>query len=266
MRIFCTAFIVSFIFLFPVQADDGDSLSIGPRFHRETGYDENGIVGENISWGENMPLYKEYPGAKKIKLPRPSFEGLPVEQVIRERKSVRSFSDRTVDLEHLSQLFLSADGLTHSTGAYALRAAPSGGALYPVEIYVIVTNVESLDMGLYHFQVSDSSLELVKAGPFNKEIHEAANEQQSVGSSPLTVILTSRFERSTRKYADRGYRYIYMEAGAICENIYLQAGSLGMGTVAVGAFNDRWVNELLEIDDVDEAALLIMPVGFLKDK
>ena len=212
-----------------------------------------------------MPLYKEYPGAKKIKLPRPSFEGSPVERVIRERKSVRSFSDRTVSLEHLAQLLLSADGLTHKLGQYDLRAAPSGGALYPVEIYVIVTNVENLDMGLYHFQAADSSLELVKTGHFNREIHEAANEQQSVGSSPLTVILTSRFERSTRKYADRGYRYIYMEAGAICENIYLQAGSLGMGTVAVGAFNDRSVNELLEIDGAEEAALLIMPVGFLKD-
>ena len=213
-----------------------------------------------------MPLYKEYPGAKKIKLPRPSFAGAPVETVIRERKSVRSFSDRTVSLEHLAQLLLSADGLTHNLGSYALRAAPSGGALYPVELYVIVTNIEQLDMGLYHLQVADSSRELVKAGHFNRQIHRAANEQSAVGSSPLTVILTSRFDRSTRKYADRGYRYIYMEAGAICENVYLQAGSLGMGTVAVGAFNDRWLNELLEIDGVKEAALLIMPTGFLKDK
>ncbi|MBN1212024.1 MAG: SagB/ThcOx family dehydrogenase [candidate division Zixibacteria bacterium] len=266
MRKLCPAFLVSFILLFSVQADSGDSLSIGPRFHRETGYDEYGAVGKNISFGENKPLYKEYPGAKKTKLPQPSFAGPSLEQVIRARKSVRTFSDRTVGFEHLAQLLLSADGLTHQLSQYDLRAAPSGGALYPIEIYVIITNVEGLDMGLYHFRVADSSLELVKAGHFNKEIHEAANEQSAVGNSPLTVILTSRFERSTRKYADRGYRYIYMEAGAICENIYLQVTSLGMGTVAVGAFNDRWLNELLEIDGAEEAALLIMPVGFVKDK
>ncbi|MDD3732834.1 MAG: SagB/ThcOx family dehydrogenase [candidate division Zixibacteria bacterium] len=260
-------FILLFItFFMPLFAVNGDSLSIGPRFHRETGYDEYGMVGKNISWGENMPLYKEYPEAGKIKLPLPSNEGKSVERAIRERQSVRLYSSKTVSLEHLAQVLFAAAGLTHTMGEYALRAAPSGGALYPIETYFIVDKVENLPMGLYHYQVADSSLALLKEGYFNKDIHIAANEQKTVGNSPLTIILTARFARSTRKYADRGYRYIYMEAGAICENIYLEATSLDMGTVAVGAFNDALVNEILEIDGRSEAALLIMPLGYLKDK
>jgi len=241
-----------------------DSLSVGQRFHRETSFDESGFVGKNISWGKRIPLYKKYPDAQKTKLPAPSFTGQPVERVIGQRKSTRSFSDKPITLAELSQLLLSANGLTHTSGSFEMRAAPSGGALYPVELYVIVHNVESLDNGLYHFQVADSSLELIKAGDFSRKIHEAANNQNAVGKSPLTVVLTARFARSTVKYADRGYRYIYIETGAICENIYLQATSLDMGTVAVGAFNDGLLNELLELDGLAEAALLIMPVGHIK--
>jgi len=82
-----------------------------------------------------------------------------------------------------------------------------------------------------------------------------------VGASPVTIILTARFDRTTRKYADRGYRYAYIEVGAICENIYLQAQSLDLGTAAVGAFNDASLNDFLDIDGRSEAAILIMPVG-----
>ena len=127
---------------------------------------------------------------------------------------------------------------------------------------MVVSGVESLEKGLYHFQVSDSSLELVEAGDFDQRVHVASNEQSAVGDSPVTIIMSARFDRSTAKYSDRGYRYTYMEAGCICQNIYLQATALGMGTVAVGAFNDDALNRLLGIDGRSEAALLMMPVGY----
>ena len=244
------------------QSDEAAVRSIGPRFHYETSYGETGIKGESVGWGKHVPLYKEYKDAPRTKLPQPSPCELSVAKALQQRQSVRSFSDEPLTLSQLSRLLLSADGLTQSRGGIARRSAPSAGALYPMEIYVIASDVASLAAGLYHFQVADSSLELVSEGDFDDAIHEAANSQAAVGDSPIALVLTARFDRVTQKYGDRGYRYVYIEAGAVCQNIYLQAESLGMGTVVVGAFLDDAVNSLVAIDGQDEAALLIMPVGF----
>jgi SagB-type dehydrogenase family enzyme len=248
------------------QSGDMSSPTIGPRFHYETSYSQAGIKGETVGWGKQVPLYKEYLNRPKTRLPQPSPTDMSVTKALQERQSVRAFSDEAMSLPQLTRLLLSADGLTQSRGGIARRTAPSAGALYPMEIYVIAADVESLAAGLYHFQVSDSSLELLGEGDFSEAIHEAANTQAAVGDSPVTLILTARFDRVTQKYADRGYRYVYIEAGAVCQNIYLQAVSLGMGTVAVGAFLDDAVNSLLAVDARDEAALLIMPVGFPADR
>lgn len=245
-----------------VSAEREDSMSIGQLFQLETSFGDSGFKGENISWGKEIPLYKRYKDAVTIKLPDPSFRGMILEEAIQKRKSVRSFSKKSLTLEQLSRILQSAYGITHSWGGFDFRSAPSGGALYPIEVYVIATNVETLTQGLYHFQVSDSALELIKEGDFRKELYRAAFEQGAVDNGVANIIITSRWDRSTKKYADRGYRYTYVEAGAICQNIYLQTVSLGMGTVVIGAFNDDAVNRLLEIDGRDESVLLIMPVGF----
>lgn len=239
-----------------------DTGSIGRQFHHETSYGDEGSKARQPFWGGAIPLYKEYPGARKTKLPEPAPSDETLVNAIERRRSVRSFTDQGMDFSTLSRLLSTADGITHSRSGFQMRSAPSGGALYPIDIYVIASNVESLANGLYHFQVSDSSLELVAEGEYEEEVHLASNEQSAVGSSPVTFVLTARFERSTVKYSDRGYRYTYMEAGCICQNIYLQAAALGLGTVAVGAFNDDALNELLGIDGTREAALMIMPVGY----
>jgi SagB-type dehydrogenase family enzyme len=253
------------LIIFPLAAsatENPDSMSIGPRFHLETSYNQDGFKGKSVSWGQTIPPYKEYPGADKVKLPAPEESGADLVVALDARRSVRSFADRALKLEQLSRLLLSADGISHARGSVAMRTAPSGGALYPIDIYVAVSDVEGLKAGLYHYRPADSSLELVEAGDFDARLNGAAFEQGCVGSSPVTIVLTARFERSTKKYADRGYRYTYMEGGAICQNVYLQANALQMGTVAVGAFNDDALNELLGIDGSSEAALLIMPVGY----
>jgi len=260
-KIFLPAILV-FMPILNIHAEGSEQRSSGSRFHYETSYGDSGIKGDNITWGKSVPLYKTYENRPSLKLPAPADTDMNLETIIRLRKSVRSFSDKGLNLKHLARILLTADGLTQKRSGIHRRSAPSGGALYPVEIYVIAHNVASLKPGLYHFQVSDSSLELIREGDFRKKIHEAANNQNAVGDSPVTLIITSRFDRITQKYADRGYRYAYIEAGAICQNIYLQVTALKMGTVAVGAFNDDATNELIEIDGEHEAALLIMPIGF----
>jgi SagB-type dehydrogenase family enzyme len=248
--------------LTPSAGETEDVLSIGQRFHYETSYGDSGARAKNPLWGKQVPLYKEYPDVAKIQLPEPGITDASLETVVSQRKSIRSFADKSLTVEQLSRLLVTADGLTHTSGSWQMRSAPSGGALYPIDIYVIVSSVESLAKGLYHFQVSDSSLELVRKGDFAETVHVASNEQTAVGSSPITIIVTARFDRSTAKYSDRGYRYTYMEAGCICQNIYLQATALQLGTVAVGAFNDDSLNGFLDVDGQSEAALLMMPVGF----
>ncbi|UCD63798.1 MAG: SagB/ThcOx family dehydrogenase [Candidatus Zixiibacteriota bacterium] len=237
-------------------------LSIGQRFHLETGFGDEGFKGASPVFGKEVPLYKTYDSAPMVRLPAPAETGVALETAIQKRESVRSFSEKKLALADVARLLHSADGITHERYGYQMRAAPSGGALYPIDIYAVVLNVESLENGLYHYRVAEHSLELVRGGEFSEDIHHAANEQNSVGSSPLIIVMTARFDRSTVKYADRGYRYTYMEAGAICQNVYLQATAMGLGTVAVGAFNDDALNGFLQIDGRSEASLLIMPVGY----
>lgn len=236
--------------------------AIGPRFHLETSYTTSGKSTTGTAIGEDVPLYKTYPRAQVVKLPAPDPGGMTVEKAIAIRRSIRAFTEQPVTLQQVAQLLLSANGITHKFQARTMRAAPSAGALYPIDLYVLAHHVTGLDSGLYHFRPKDSSLESVKAGDHSAAIHEASLGQESVGPSPVTLVLTARFDRSTRKYADRGYRYAYIDAGAICENVYLQATSLGLGTVAVGAFYDDAMNKLIGIDGKSEATLLIMPVGF----
>ena len=238
-----------------------DSLSVGPRFHWETSIDENGFKGSRIIYGGELPLYKSYEGRPIIKLPPPAAINLPLGKTLADRQSIREYSGQSINLYQLAAILYAADGITHARGGINLRSAPSGGALYPIEIYVLAHAVNSLRPGLCHFQIADSSLVLVREGDLRESIGKAALDQTCVGGSAVTIVLTARFERSTRKYGDRGYRYTYMEAGAIGQNISLAATALQMGTVVAGAFIDDAVNEVIGIDGRQEAALLIMPVG-----
>ncbi|MEE9443617.1 MAG: SagB/ThcOx family dehydrogenase [candidate division Zixibacteria bacterium] len=262
MRIKCVILTVVFISLSGLTAaDKSDSLSIGPQFHLETSFGASGIKGDNISFGTTIPLYKTYNDANKTKLATPGNIDFQLINAIESRKSIRKFDTGELTFKEISTILLTADGITHERNGIAMRSAPSGGALYPIEIYLYAHAINSLEQGLYHFQVSDSSLEFIKSGDFNADFHEFANNQNSVGASPATIILTARFDRSTRKYADRGYRYTYMEGGAICQNIYLACTALNLGTVSVGAFDDDRLNEFLAVDGLHEAALLIFPIG-----
>lgn len=257
---FCVI-LFSLVLIGLIHGNTLDSLSIGPKFHFETGFGADGIKGDNIAFGAQVPLYKTYPDSPKIDLLNQKKIDFPLGEAITMRKSIRKFNMTPLKISEISTILQLADGITHKRNGIEMRSAPSGGALYPIELYLYAHRVDSLEQGLYHFQVSDSSLELIKSGIFNTSLHNFANNQNSVGKSPATIILTARFERSTQKYADRGYRYTYMEAGSICQNIYLACTALDMGTVSVGAFDDDELNNFLGINGTQEAALLIMPIG-----
>jgi SagB-type dehydrogenase family enzyme len=246
------------------QKGKGKEVSIGERFHKETSSTWRGVMGEVFrAKPKQPPQFKVYPDANKIELPNPEYKGMTVEEAIKKRRSIRSYSTKPISEAQLSQLLFAAQGVTGKMHSKALRAAPSAGALYPFEIYIIVNNVKDLPQGIYHYSVLDHTLEMVKPGDFRRQITNAGLNQEMLGNAGVTFVLSAIFDRIRYKYGERGYRYVYMEAGHISQNIYLQTVSLGLGSVCVGAFSDEKVNKLIDVDGVKEAVIYLHPVGAL---
>jgi len=244
--------------------DEKKELSIGERFHYETSLTWRGVIGDLFRSKPKMPpQYKNYTDTKTIKLPKPEYQGIPLEEAIEERRSVRNYSKNSITMFQLSQLLFSAQGKTGKIYGKPLRTAPSAGALYPFEIYVIANNMESLDQGIYHYGILNHTLELVQYGDFRKEITSAGLKQEMLGDSDVVFVLSAIFDRTRHKYGERGFRYVYIEAGHISQNIYLQAVSLGLGSVSVGAFLDDKVNQLIGVDGQKEAVIYLHAVGTL---
>lgn len=244
------------------QKEQAKEVSIGERFHKETSLTWRGVVGDMFrAKPKKPPQYKVYPDASKIELPKPEYTGMTVEEAIKKRRSVRNYSTKPISKAQLSQLLFAAQGVTGRMYGKALRTAPSAGALYPFEIYIIVNNVQDLPRGIYHYSVLDHALELVKSGDFRSQITSAGLNQQMLGDAGVTFVLSAIFDRVRYKYGERGVRYVYMEAGHISQNIYLQAVSLGLGSVCAGAFSDEKVNKLIDVDGWKEAVIYLHPVG-----
>ena len=211
------------------------------------------------------PVPKSYPAAKRIELPSVKGPGESLYKSISRRRSVRNYSNEELTLVELSQLCWAASGVSGRIGGYRLRTAPSAGALYPLELYLMVNRVNSVPRGIYHYHPHDHVLEEVRLGDFSGSLTRAALGQDMTGGSAVTFIISSIFSRITSKYDVRGYRYAYIEAGHVSQNIYLTATALGLGSVAIGAFFDEKVNDILEIDGIEESSLYLHPVGRLRE-
>jgi SagB-type dehydrogenase family enzyme len=192
-----------------------------------------------------------------VPLPRPRKTGpLSVEETISRRRSVRKFGDAPVLLSEVSQLLWAAQGITGADGVK--RAAPSAGAKYPMEIFIVAGKVDDLAPGVYRYVPRTHSLEVVRRGDLRSELCDEALSQEWVEDAALDIVIAGVYSRTMEKYGDRGIRYVHMEVGAVAENIYLQAETLGLGTTFVGAFSDDGVKKILRIN---AEPLGIMPVG-----
>jgi SagB-type dehydrogenase family enzyme len=235
---------------------------IGLVYHEWSKPGISTLLGTLSDWGSQPPLYKTYPDAEQIALPTPGeFSGLPTGQAIRRRRSKRDYTDKPLTLTTLSDLLYLADGINAEQWGTSLRSAPSAGALYPIEIYVIAHRVEDIEPGLYHYHVHDHALHVLKRGSLQAQVVRHGLQQQFLGEAGVVLVLTAIFQRLRFKYQERSYRYALMEVGHIGQNVYLAATSLGMGTCMVGAFSDDEVNAMLGVDGENEAALAMMPVG-----
>jgi len=194
-----------------------------------------------------------------VKLPEPKKKGeLSIEEAIEKRRSRRSYTDEPVLLNDISQLCWAAQGITESSMGF--RATPSAGALYPLEIFLVVGNSD-LEAGVYHYLCRKHALERIKKGDYRKRLREASLGQEWVEDGAMVFVITAIYERTTVKYGERGReRYVPMEAGHVAENIYLQAEALGLGTVSIGAFYDDNVREVISTPS-EYFPLYVMPVG-----
>lgn len=193
-----------------------------------------------------------------VKLPSPHKESsISIEEALRKRRSQRVYRQASLSLEEVGQLLWAAQGITHGSG---FRTAPSAGALYPLETYLVAGEVTNLSSGVYLYLPHKHELIPVFSGDIRKRLCNASLNQQPVCAAPAAIVFSAVFARSTGKYGRRGIRYAHMEAGTAAQNVSLQAVSLKIGTVVIGAFEDEQVRDVLSLP-VSKVPLLIMPVG-----
>lgn len=194
----------------------------------------------------------------EIALPTPQYDSdVSVEEALLKRRSVREYTGESLTIQEVSQLLWAAQGITDPRG---FRTAPSAGALYPLEVYVVVGNVENLSEGVYKYKPYEHKLVKVIDGDKREVLAAAALGQAWVKDCAINIVIAAVYERTTAKYGDRGIRYVHMEVGHAAQNICLQATALGLGTVTVGAFYDDQVKSVLDLPE-NEQPLYILPVG-----
>jgi SagB-type dehydrogenase family enzyme len=197
-----------------------------------------------------------------IKLPAPSHQGsMSVEEALKRRRTVRQFASRPLTLAQVSQLLWGADGISDPRG---LRTAPSAGATYPLELYVVVGERGTVDLapGVYRYLPQSHSLEPTPAkGDLRAQVARVSLHQNWMAEAPLMVVIAAEYQRCMARYGNRGIQYTHMEVGHLGQNLFLQAEALGLACGIVGAFEDTALARILQFPKNHEP-LLIMPVGY----
>jgi len=192
--------------------------------------------------------------AEEIGLPQPKEKGsISIEETLRQRRSVRDYKRGPLSLDQVSQLLWAASGKNLNR-----RTAPSAGATYPLEIYLVVGEVEGLEPGVYHYSPSRNNLAIIGEKDARNGLSRAALEQEMIEEAPVSIIVAADYSRTTGRYGQRGIRYVHMEVGHVGQNVSLQAIALRLGAVMIGAFEDQKVKEVLGIE---EDPLYIIPIG-----
>lgn len=236
--------------------------TVGAAFMEATSYSRSKPM-EGPTSRRQPSVHKRYRRlAARIELPAPETSGGPaLWTVFSQRRSERNFARGSLSREQLSQLLWAVSGITGEIGGFLLRTTASAGALYPNETYLFLNQVEDCLQGLAHYNVHDHALEVFRAGDFSHDLVAACLGQGFCQTAPVVLCWTSVIARGTWKYADRAYRYFFLDAGHLGAHLQLAATALGLGSVNVGAFFDDQVNALLDLDGKTEFAVYLAAVG-----
>jgi SagB-type dehydrogenase family enzyme len=235
---------------------------IGDQFQQETHYYRDRLPGGYLDWNSKPEIYKRYPEAPRFSLTAPETRGgKTLWDVFSARRSVREFQTRPLPERQLSQILWAAQGITAERFGFQFRATPSAGALYPVETYLVINNVEEVPRGVYHYAVEDHCLEQLREGDYRVTVARAALDQKVAYDAHFVLVWTAVFERCKWKYKQRAYRYIYLDAGHIAQSVALAAVAEDLGSCQIGAIYDEEANDLLGVDGIQESTLYMTVVG-----
>jgi len=234
---------------------------IGQRFQQETKY-----VRPTHSPGsldEMRPVKIPEPSSpKSILLPQPQMDnGASLWKVLLKRRSTRDYSKAPLSISELSNLLWATQGITEEASSPWYRTVPSAGALHPIDTYLVSNRVEGLDSAVYFLNVTGFSLEMKRKGYFPLQIAQAALDQEMAQAAAVVFVWVAVIRRSSQKYRQRAYRYIYLDCGHIAQNLYLAATAMGLGCCGIAAFFDDEVNNLVGVDGQEETAIYLATVG-----
>jgi SagB-type dehydrogenase family enzyme len=239
---------------------------IGDLYHQETEYRREAMPRGGLDWAHQPSPYKEFPYALRHFPLRPPDQkgGQSLWEAIAQRRSIREFSDQSITFSEFSQLIWATQGITLRASGFEFRASPSAGALYPIETYLVINRVEEIPPGLYHYNVKEAQLLLLKEGPFGPELCRAGLGQEMLKEAACVFVWTAIVDRSKWKYRERAYRYIYMDAGHIGQTLYLAATALNLGCCTAGAFFDKEVDRVIGVDGRNEISVYLGAVGRIR--
>jgi len=240
-------------------------MDIGERFQQELKYQRGKLPAWQLDWARKPGTYKRYPEAPKVQLDEPERAGgAPLWEVLQRRRSIRKYSGEPLTKRELSQLLWSSQGISSRSQGFAFRTAPSAGALYPVETYLVVNAVTDIEPGVYHYALDRHELDQLQVGDFRLAIAKAALDQEMAYHANAVFIWTAVFARSMWKYQQRAYRYVYLDAGHVAQNVALAAVALELGSCQIAALYDDEVNALIGVDGIEESVLYMTVVGRLR--
>jgi SagB-type dehydrogenase family enzyme len=236
--------------------------SIGDNFQKETKYHKDKMPGKQLDWASQPKTYKSYPDCQTIQLPEINpLSDMTLYEALKSRKSIRNYQNKPLKRETLSHLLWASTGISRKESGHEFRTAPSAGALYPIETYLVVNHVKEINPGVYHYNIQNHYLELLKEGDYAVETAQAALGQRMCVEAPVVFIWTAIFQRMKWKYGQRAYRYVYLDAGHIAENLALCATSLNLGSCQIGALYDDEVNQIIDVDGTEESVIYMSVVG-----
>lgn len=234
-------------------------------FHRNTCRNELNILSPMLV--DSRPeTYKEYLGVPSFGLPEPMLPATPLRDALFGRHSCRRFQDQPVSQQDLANILYAGYGLVDLISAgeseVMTRTVPSGGGLYPLEFYLLIRKAEGLEPGIYHYVIVPGLLEQIRqiVLPYSI-VRELFMQQPYVADAAVVIVATACFERTMKKYEDRGYRYILFEAGHAFQNMNLMATACGLGAFNIGGFFDEDLARVLNIDMEEEIPLYGMALG-----
>lgn len=206
-------------------------------------------------------IYKGYSGNEVYQLEnRKPYNQLT--SLISCRRTERDFIYSEIEFSDLSDILYYSYGITGKLAeTYEARSVPSAGARYPLEIYVGICNCNKLKMGIYHFNVKNNTLELIRSFPDINMLYKMLERQEFVKQSSAMIFITAHFDRTMDKYGERGYRYILFDAGHFAQNITLISQSLNYKSVLMGGFEDDELNSVLNIDGINEGVIYVIAIS-----